>query len=68
MMYRFTWKDLDEVVAVEEVGYFAAVRLLKGEGLEDSDAALWLCDVDAEKLLKMECAYGYELTIERVEG
>lgn len=66
MMYRFTWKDLGEVVAVEEVGFFAAVRLLKGEGLEDSDAALWLCDVDTEKLLKMKCSHGYELTIERV--
>jgi hypothetical protein len=64
MMYKFTWKDLDEVVAVEEVGYFAAVRLLKGEGLEDSDAALWLCRMDLP--LKMECTYGYELTIERV--
>ena len=66
MMYRFTWKDLDEVVAVEEVGYFAAVRLLKGEGLEESDAALWLCRMVLP--LKMEDACGYELTIERVEG
>lgn len=66
MMYRFTWKDLGEVVAVEEVGHFAAMPLLKGEGLEESDAALWLCDVDAEKLLTMECACGYELTVERV--
>lgn len=66
MMYRFTWKDLGEVVAVEEVGYFAAVRLLKGEGLEDSDAALWLCRMVLP--LKMEDAYGYELTVERVEG
>ena len=66
MMYRFTWKSFDEVVAVEEVGFFAAVRLLKGEGLEDSDAALRLCDVDAKKFFKMKCVYGYELTIERV--
>ena len=66
MMYRFTWKDLDEVVAVEEVGYFAAVRLLKGEGLEESDAALWLCRMVLP--LKMEDACGYELTVERVEG
>jgi hypothetical protein len=66
MMYKFTWKDLGEVVAVEEVGFFAAMRLLKGEGLEDSDAALWLCDIDTKKLLKMKCSYGYELTIERV--
>lgn len=65
-MYRFTWKDLDEVVAVEEVGYFAAVRLLKGEGLEESDAALWLCRMVLP--LKMEDACGYELTVERVEG
>lgn len=64
MMYRFTWKDLDEVVAVEEVGYFAAVRLLKGEGLEESDAALWLCHMVLP--LKMEDACGYELTVERV--
>lgn len=68
MMYRFTWKDLDEVVAVEEVGFFAAVRLLKGEGLEDSDAALWLDGVDEEMSLRMKCAEGYELTVERVEG
>lgn len=66
MMYKFTWKDLGEVVAVEEVGLFAAVRLLKGEGVEDSDAALGLCDVDAGTPWKMECTYGYELTIERV--
>ena len=65
-MYRFTWKDLDEVVAVEEVGFFAAVRLLKGEGLEESDAALWLCRMVLP--LKMEDACGYELTVERVEG
>ena len=65
-MYRFTWKDLGEVVAVEEVGYFAAVRLLKGEGLEESDAALWLCRMVLP--LKMEDACGYELTVERVEG
>lgn len=64
MMYRFTWKDLDEVVAVEEVGYFAAVRLLKGEGLEESDAALWLCRMVLP--LKMEDVCGYELTVERV--
>lgn len=64
MMYRFTWKDLGEVVAVEEVGYFAAVRLLKGEGLEESDAALWLCRMVLP--LKMEDACGYELTVERV--
>lgn len=63
-MYRFTWKDLDEVVAVEEVGFFAAVRLLKGEGLEESDAALWLCRMVLP--LKMEDACGYELTVERV--
>lgn len=66
MMYRFTWKDLDEVVAVEEVGFFAAVRLLKGEGLEESDAALWLCRMVLP--LKMEDACGYELTVEKVEG
>ena len=66
MMYKFTWKDLGEVVAVEEVGFFAAMRLLKGEGLEDSDAALWMCDVDIEKLLTMKCSHGYELTVERV--
>lgn len=65
-MYRFTWKDLGEVVAVEEVGFFAAVRLLKGEGLEESDAALWLCRMVLP--LKMEDACGYELTVERVEG
>ena len=67
-MYRFTWKDLGEVVAVEEVGFFAAVRLLKGEGLEDSDAALWLCVVDEKRSLKIECTFDYELTVERVEG
>ena len=66
MMYKFTWKDLGEVVAVEEVGFFAAVRLLKGEGLEDSDAALWLCRMELP--LKMRVDFGYELTIERVEG
>lgn len=66
MMYKFTWKDLGEVVAVEEVGYFAAVRLLKGEGLEESDAALWLCRMDLP--LMKECADGYELTVEKVEG
>lgn len=65
-MYKFTWKDLGEVVAVEEVGFFAAVRLLKGEGMEDSDAALWLCGVDEEMSLRTKCADGYELTIERV--
>lgn len=65
-MYKFTWKYLGAVVAVEEVGFFAAMRLLKGEGLEDSDAALRLCEVDVEKLLTMECFYGYELTVERV--
>lgn len=64
MMYKFTWKDLGEVVAVEEVGYFVAVRLLKGEGLEESDAALWLCRMELP--LKMECADGYDLTVERV--
>ena len=67
-MYRFTWKDLGEVVAVEEVGFFAAVRLLKGEGLEDSDAALWLSVVDVKRPLKIECTFGYKLTVERVEG
>ena len=41
-------------------------RLLKGEGLEESDAALWLCRMDLP--LKMECADGYELTVEKVEG
>ena len=66
MMYKFTWKDLGEVVAVEEVGFFAAVRLLKGEGLEDSDAALWLGIVDVKRSLKIECTLGYELTVERV--
>lgn len=45
MMYKFTWKDLGEVVAVEEVGFFAAMRLLRGEGVEDSDAALGLCRI-----------------------
>lgn len=64
MMYKFTWKDLGEIVAVEEVGYFAAVRLLKSEGLEESDAALWLCRMVLP--LKMECTSGHELTIERV--
>lgn len=65
-MYKFTWKDLGEVVAVEEVGYFAAVRLLKGEGLEESDAALWLSIADIKKFLKVECTFGYELIVERV--
>lgn len=66
MMYKFTWKDLGEVVAVEEVGYFVAVRLLKSEGMEESDAALWLDGVDEEMSLRTKCADGYELTVERV--
>ena len=64
MMYVFTWKDLDEVVGLEEVGYFAAVRLLRAEGLTESDAALWLCRM--QNPLRMDCADGYVLTIERM--
>ena len=46
---------------MEEVGIFAAVRLLKGEGLEESDAALGLCCMELP--LKMECADGYEVDL-----
>lgn len=69
MKYLVKWFDLDEVVETALVSYFHAVRLMKGEGIEESAAAIVLCrlEVDGMKAM-MQTEDGYRVEIEKVEG
>ena len=68
MKYLVQWFDLDEVVDSALVSYFHAVRLMKGEGIEESAASLYLCRAIKGFPLKMATNDGYVLTLEKVEG
>ena len=68
MKYLVKWFDLDEVVDSALVSYFHAVRLMKGEGMEESTASLYLCHAVKGFPLKMVTNDGYVLTLEKVEG
>lgn len=68
MKYLVQWCDLGEVVDTALVSYFHAVRLLKGEGFEESSAALCLCHAVKGFPLKVVTDDGYVLTLEKVEG
>jgi len=68
MKFLVKWVDMDIVVDSCLVNYFHAVRLLKGEGIEESAAALYLCRSVKGRPLAMDTKDGYVLTLEKVEG
>ena len=68
MKFLVKWYDINELVESALVTYFHAVRLLKGDGLEDSNAALVLCRAMPEYPLALETEDGYLMTLEKVEG
>lgn len=68
MKFLVKWYDLDEVVDTALVSYFHAVRLMKGEGIEESVASLCLCQTVEGFPLKVIADDGYVLTLEKVEG
>lgn len=68
MKFLVKWFDLDEVVDSALVSYFHAVRLMKGEGVEEASASLALCYSVEEVALTLETADGYRMTFEKVEG
>lgn len=68
MKFLVKWFDLDEVVDSALVSYFHAVRLMKGEGVEEASASLALYYSVEEVALTLETADGYRMTIEKVEG
>lgn len=69
MKYLVKWFDLDEVVETALVSYFHAVRLMKGEGIEESNAAILLCRLEVGGVkAAMQTEDGYWMEIEKVEG
>lgn len=69
MKYLVKWFDLDEVVETALVSYFHAVRLMKGEGIEESTAAIFLCRLEVGGMkAMMQTEDGYRVEIEKVEG
>ena len=69
MKYLVRWFDLEEeAVDTALVSYFHAVRLMKGEGVEESTASLCLCHAVKGFPLKVATKDGYVLTLEKVEG
>jgi hypothetical protein len=68
MKFLVKWFDLDEVVDSALVSYFHAMRLMKGEGIEESTASLCLCYAVKGCPLQVTTNDGYVLTLEKVEG
>lgn len=68
MKFLVKWFDLDEVMDSALVSYFHAVRLMKGEGVEEASASLALCYSVKGVPLTLETADGYRMTFEKVEG
>lgn len=68
MKFLVKWIDMDIVVDSCLVNYFHAVRLMKGEGIEESAAALYLCRSVKGHPLAMNTTDGYVMTLEKVEG
>ena len=65
MKFLVKWFDLDEVVDSALVSYFHAVRLMKGEGVEEASASLMLM---GDVAWTLETVDGYQMTFEKVEG
>ena len=68
MKFLIKWFDMEEVVDSALVSYFHAVRLMKGEGVEEASASLALCYSVEGIALALDTADGYRMTFEKVEG
>ena len=67
MKYLVTWKDAHGNVDFSLVGLLHATQLLKGQGLDETTASLYLAYAMPGYPLRLE-KDGYTLMIERVEG
>ena len=69
MKYLVKWFDLGEVVETALVSYFHAVRLMKGEGIEESNVAVLLCRLEVGGVkAALSTEDGYWMEFEKVEG
>lgn len=68
MKFLVKWFDMEEVADSALVSYFHAVRLMKGEGVEEASASLALCYAVKGIALVLDTADGYRMTFEKVEG
>ena len=67
MKYLVTWEDMNGNIDIALVGLFHATQLLKGQGLDEITATLYLSHAVPGYPLRVE-ADNYTLLIEKVKG
>lgn len=67
MKYSVEWYDLGFLLERAVVSYFHLLRLLRAEGMEEADFALWESRYNEGEAMTLRSSDGYFMTIKKLE-